>query len=193
MVHTATGIGSLLTAIAPLYLGAVTDAAGVLTTFNTALHKYWKDLSFDQLNLLNDTGFSSASNSRTFVPKTGSAMFVAFIPSRQFSEGWWTQCCVDQIFVGSTDNSGALEPLIASYPKSSVTANGIDVDLALQSCTFDDPARNLPVPARQSAMWISRPRKKRSRARWRAAIWKRSRRCACSMPKTAPTPQPLTE
>jgi len=158
-VHTAAGIGSLLTAIAPLYLGAVTDAAGVLTTFNTAFDKYWKDLSFDQLNLLNDTGFSSASSSQTFVPKTGSSMFVAFIPSRQFSEGWWTQRCVDQIYVGSTDRNGRVKALASTHPQSPVAANGIDVDLALKSCTFDDPGDAKPGPLNPAQ--LARPFKSR--------------------------------
>ncbi len=165
-VHTAAGIGSLLTAIAPLYLGAVTDAAGVLTTFNTAFDKYWKDLSFDQLNLLNDTGFSSASNSQTFVPKTGSSMFVAFIPSRQFSEGWWTQRCVDQIYVGSTNGKGQLMPLALPQSQSTVAGNGIDVDLALQGCTFDDPGVAKPGPL--SPAQLSRPFKSRQPEKVRA-------------------------
>ena len=70
------------------------------------LDKYWKDLSSDQLNLLNDTGFSSDVSEQTSVPVSGTVMFVTFIPSKQFEEGWWTQPCVDNTYIGTRDKNG---------------------------------------------------------------------------------------
>src|SRR6202035_3930337 len=72
----------------------------------TSFDKYFKDLSGDQLNLLNDTGFSSSMNSQTIVPKSGTVMVVIFIPSKQFGEGWWTQPCVDRVFIGQRNSEG---------------------------------------------------------------------------------------
>ncbi|MBS1820925.1 MAG: hypothetical protein JST61_02940 [Acidobacteria bacterium] len=107
-VHAAMGIGQAMAAVAPLTLPgeALTYASGVYNgAIVPALDKYWKDLSIDQLNLLNDVGFSSTSSSQTVVPKSGTTMFVTFIPAKPFEEGWWTQSCVEMQYLGSTNEN----------------------------------------------------------------------------------------
>jgi hypothetical protein len=107
-VHSAMGISAIMSAAVPIFGNAsLTNAAAVFTgAFVPGLDKYWKDQSTDQLNLLNDTGFSSQASSQTVVPQSGTVMFVTFVPSKQFEEGWWTQRCVDKMYLGTTDRWG---------------------------------------------------------------------------------------
>jgi hypothetical protein len=101
-ITTAQGVGALFSAVAVIVGGNMVPASGVVNgAFLPWLQKGWKDQSVDQLNLLNDTGFSSAVNSQTRVPKSGTVMVVTFIPSKQFSQAWWAQPCVSYSYIGS--------------------------------------------------------------------------------------------
>jgi hypothetical protein len=159
-VHSAQGVGAILSAAVPL-IGSMnlTNATAVFNgAFVPGLDKYWKDQTADQLNLLNDTGFSSQASSQTVVPISGTVMFVTFIPSKPFEEGWWTQPCVERIYLGTTDDNGFVSNLaIGDYqPKSNKQRNtssqrnggrgglneqtGVDVARALEMCVLpDDP------------------------------------------------------
>ena len=112
-VHSAMGVGAIMSAAVPIFSNAsLTNATAVFNgAFVPGFDKYWKDLTGDQLNLLNDTGFSSAASSQTVVPQSGTVMFVTFIPSKQFEEGWWTQSCVEKVYLGTTDDTGIVRNL----------------------------------------------------------------------------------
>jgi len=102
VISTAQGVGALFSAIAPLVGGSLVAASGVINGATIPwLQKAWKDQSVDQLNLLNDTGFSASISSQTRVPKSGTVVVVTFIPSKQFSQGWWVQPCTNYSYVGS--------------------------------------------------------------------------------------------
>ncbi len=98
LVNMAQGVGAILSATTPVFGGGLADASSVYNAgFLNALNTVWKDHNTEQLNLLNDVGFSASKTDRTVVPKTGTAMFVIFIPVKQFQTGWWTQECADVI------------------------------------------------------------------------------------------------
>jgi hypothetical protein len=132
-VHSIQAVGSLLNAIVPVYGGSFGSAVGVFTGGAVpGLDKIWKDSTTDQLNLLNDTGFSSSINSRTVVPKSGVAMFVTFVPSLSFESGWWTQSCANLTYLGSRDSKGQVLPV-----GQATRAEGIDIDRALEPCLVE--------------------------------------------------------
>jgi hypothetical protein len=54
----------------------VKSAASVFSGFIPALTGVWTDHNTEQLNLLNDEGFSSYRTERTIVPKSGTTEFV---------------------------------------------------------------------------------------------------------------------
>jgi hypothetical protein len=129
-VHSIQAVGSLLNAIVPVYGATFATAVGVFTgDAIPALDKVWKDQTTDQLNLLNDTGFSSSVNSRTVVPKSGVAMFVIFVPSLSFEGGWWTQNCANLTYLGSQDSQNQALPT-----GQSARTEGVDIDRALEPC-----------------------------------------------------------
>ena len=140
VVHTAEGIGAVMSASASIFGGALADAAQVyVSAFFPSLSKGWRDMSVDQLNLLNDTGFSTTSNSQVVVPKTGTVMFVIFIPSKQFTQAWWALPCASRITIpniASVDNR-ELIPLKKNEKVAgaeNVAATGYDVVNAMRSC-----------------------------------------------------------
>src|SRR5579863_2540289 len=99
-VHVAEAAGTIMSAALPVAGGVFKDATGVYNGgFLPGLKSSWTDHSVDQLNLLSDIGFSSSTNYKTVVPKSGSVMFVIFIPSKQFQEGWWVQDCAEHISI----------------------------------------------------------------------------------------------
>jgi len=103
-LNTVTGIGQVMASAATIFGGSLTDASGVFAgAFLPALKIGWKDLSADQMKMIDDNTFSSAASSQTVVPKSGTVVFYTFIPSKQFEEGWWTQPCVDTIYLGRWD------------------------------------------------------------------------------------------
>lgn len=116
--------------VIPVAGGTFADAAGVYNGgFLPGLRSTWPDLSVTQLNLLNDVGFSSSTNYKTVVPKSGSVMFVIFVPSKQYENGWWTQKCAEGV---ALDNSaGAFSSGGSAAPKSKL---GIDLDFARSQC-----------------------------------------------------------
>jgi hypothetical protein len=131
IVHSLQGVGTLMSAVIPAAGATYAVAAGVFNSgFLPGLSKAWPDYSNQQLNLLNDTGFSSTSNFKTTVPKSGSAMFVMFVPSKEFQEGWWTQPCVENLVVG-VDANGKIQRA-GSQPASEVNP-----DLAFAVCKND--------------------------------------------------------
>jgi hypothetical protein len=159
-VHSAQGIGAILSATVPIFGNtSLTNATAVFNGgFVPGLDKYWKDQTADQLNLLNDTGFSSQASSQTAVPVSGTVMFVTFIPSKPLEEGWWTQQCVEKTYLGTTDENGFVSNLAigdheskpirqesgSSQQMASRTSHneqtGVDVARALEICTLStDP------------------------------------------------------
>ncbi len=100
IVHIAQGVGTVLSSASLVYGTAVKDAANVYSAgFLNALTGVWTDHGTDQVNLLNDEGFSSYRTERTVVPKSGTAEFVIFFRSDQFQEGWWVQDCAETIVI----------------------------------------------------------------------------------------------
>ena len=161
-VHTAQGIGMIMSAAAPIFLPgeSLVNAAGVFNSaFVVGLDRYWKDLSTDQLNLLNDVGFSSNKNSQSVVPQSGTVMFVTFIPEKSFEEGWWTQRCVEVQYLGSTNEKGVITNLSrgteadAADPADTSSTNGLQVGVdaarALETCLFSRP------PDRSKRRWYA--------------------------------------
>jgi hypothetical protein len=138
VVHGAQSAGALLTTLVPIFGGAIGAASAVYNGgFFPGLDKVWKDMSTDQLNLLNDSGFSSSSSSQTVVPKAGTSMFVTFIPSKQFENGWWTQSCVTSTPLGTISNNQirALVPLTVGS-KAETSSSSVPIEEALQACAF---------------------------------------------------------
>lgn len=110
LVNLAQGVGTILSATSLVYAGGVADATSVYNAgFLNAVNNTWKDHNTEQLNLLNDVGFSASKTDRTVVPKSGTAMFVIFIPAKQFQTGWWTQECAN-VIVTSKQTSKGQEP-----------------------------------------------------------------------------------
>ncbi len=139
VVHSAQAVGFILSAMVPIAGGAVGDAAAVYNAgFFPGLDKVWKDMSTDQLNLLNDTGFSSTSTSQTVVPKSSSTMFVTFIPSKQYERAWWTQDCVTLTALGkiSGNTVRALVPLTPNA-KTASSDTQVPVQEAIQACAAE--------------------------------------------------------
>jgi hypothetical protein len=102
VINIAKGIGTILSSSSLVYGASVKDAANVYSAgFINALLGVLPDHSTDQLNLLNDEGFSSYRTERTVVPKSGTAEFVIFVRSDQFQQGWWVQDCAEKIDIRS--------------------------------------------------------------------------------------------
>jgi len=102
VINIAKGIGTILSSTSLVYGASVKDAANVYSAgFINALLGVLPDHSTDQLNLLNDEGFSSYRTERTVVPKSGTAEFVIFVRSDQFQQGWWVQTCAEKIDIRS--------------------------------------------------------------------------------------------
>lgn len=102
VINIAKGIGTILSSASLVYGASVKDAANVYSAgFINALSGVLPDHSTDQLNLLNDEGFSSYRTERTVVPKSGTAEFVIFVRSDQFQQGWWVQDCAEKILIKS--------------------------------------------------------------------------------------------
>ena len=133
-VHSAYGLGATLSAIAPL---ATPLFVSVVAIYNsaavTSFDKYFKDESGDQLNLLNDTGFTTAHSSETVILKAGSDVKVIFVPSKQFREAWWTQPCVNYVPVGFSDGTNIV-PVGSKSPVKYSVASDDQVFRAAEAC-----------------------------------------------------------
>lgn len=99
VVNLFGAVGTLASAAMPFAGPSFKDATGVYNSgFLTALAKTFPDRSVDQLNMLNDVGFSASTESKAIlVPKSGAVMFVMFVPSKPFEEGWWVQDCAHDL------------------------------------------------------------------------------------------------
>lgn len=107
IIHAAEGAGIVLSSVSLIYGPAVKDAANVYNAgFITALHGVLPDHSTEQLNLLNDEGFSAYRTERTVVPKSGTAEFVIFVQANQFANAWWTQDCAQTTIIKLTHKKG---------------------------------------------------------------------------------------
>jgi hypothetical protein len=140
IVHIVEGIGTVLSSVSPIYGGATSDAAHVLTgAFEPALSTVWTDHHTDQLNLLNDVGFSASRNDRTFVPKSGSTQFVIFIPVQPLEQAWWTQPCVQAVSLGY--------PADSPVDTSNDLRTGLDVDGFRHICAAELGENRPPTTA----------------------------------------------
>ena len=89
-------VGSILSATAPVAGGpSFSDAVHVFTA--AAIPGYTKifsDLSTDQLNRLNDLGFSAASAYKIVIPKNGAVPMTTFLSSDIFAKNYrkWSHC-----------------------------------------------------------------------------------------------------
>ena len=100
--HIVEGVGILMGAVVGMSQGIpanFVDAtgayqAGLVPTFN----KLFPDLNTNNLNNLNDLGFSARSNSRIVVPKGGAVPFVLFVPVQPLQEACWLQAPRLQLF-----------------------------------------------------------------------------------------------
>jgi hypothetical protein len=128
VVNILGAVGTVASAAMPFAGPSFKDATGVYNGgFLAALGKTWPDHSTDQLNLLNDVGFSaSTENKAILVPKSGAAMFVMFVPSKQFKEGWWTQDCAHTLLTSAAQSQGS-------------RGVGIDIDTAKTKCLATPP------------------------------------------------------
>ena len=73
--------------------GTFKDAMQVFTTAVVPQYgKLFPDHTIDQLNRLNDLGFSSSSAYKIVIPKNGTVPFVTFLPTKVFAENYntWT-------------------------------------------------------------------------------------------------------
>jgi hypothetical protein len=146
IVHSAEAVGTLMSAVIPVASGMFADAAGVYNGgFLPGLRSTWPDLSVTQLNLLNDVGFSSSTNYKTVVPKSGSVMFVIFVPSKQYENGWWTQKCVEGIAIDKPSESSQSNESPAAKSKL-----GVDLKTARSQC-FNYLKKNLSEKGSQTA------------------------------------------
>lgn len=133
-VHVAEAVGTVMSAALPVAGTVFRDAVGVYNGgFLPGFKTTWTDHSVDQLNLLSDIGFSSSTNYKTVVPKSGSVMFVIFIPSKQFEEGWWVQSCAEHISIPAPSPLPYFTGLsLGSLPQAPHV--GIDLNAARELC-----------------------------------------------------------
>jgi len=140
VVHLAQAVGTVMSAALPVAGTTFKDATGVYNGgFLPGFKSVWTDHSVDQLNLLSDIGFSSSTNYKTVVPKSGSVMFVIFIPAKQFEEGWWVQSCAEHISINPTSQRASAStpesttptaPYATSTLPPLATASNVGIDLS---------------------------------------------------------------
>lgn len=128
-VNLAKGVGALLSAMTPIFSSIIPGVAVYNGAFIPTLDKVWKDQTTEQLNLLNDIGFSSSSSAQTVVPKSSSVMFVTFVPAKPYTEGWWTLPCANLVYVGTTKPAGG-----KVVSGSKIPGAGVNVGSALEIC-----------------------------------------------------------
>lgn len=76
-------IGAAATPVSAAFQG-LSNGNNVLTAFLPPLKRWFPDYTVDQLNRLNDMGFSASSTYKIIVPKGGSIPFVTFVPQQVF-------------------------------------------------------------------------------------------------------------
>jgi hypothetical protein len=90
LIHVGEVIGDLASA-ASIALTSLDfkNAVGVYrSAFLPGMGRIFPDLTVDQLNRLNDTGFSANSAYKIVVAKSGSVPFVTFVPSEIYAAGY---------------------------------------------------------------------------------------------------------
>jgi hypothetical protein len=137
VVHMMESVGTLMSAVIPVAGASFSAASSVYNSgFLQGLQKTWPDHNTDHLNLLNDTGFSSATAYKSVVPKSGTVMFVMFVPSKQFEQGWWVQSCAETISNGvllnSSGSSNSSPPVNGTVKVNDEV--GINLKAALNAC-----------------------------------------------------------
>lgn len=94
-MHIVEDIGILLGAViaptVPFSDELTVTSSGYNSAVPTAMNKLFPDLSTQNLNNLNDLGFSAAAASRIVVPKGGSVPFVIFVPVKPLQQACWLQ------------------------------------------------------------------------------------------------------
>ena len=139
IVHGLQAAGTLMSAVVPIAGAMFSDASSVYNAgFLPGFSRVWAGHDTENNNLLNDLGFSASSNSRTVVPKSGSVMFVIFVPSKQFEEGWWNLPCVDNILLGKTTSGHSTFP--QTVTPDSTDSVGVDPDQLLAKCKQENIA-----------------------------------------------------
>ena len=98
----------------------------------------------DQLKLLDDIGFSSAVNQKTVVPKSGTVMFVMFVPAKPFEQGWWTQPCAETL-----SNRITFNPDPKADPNNNATGDGSDTGSTADK-TSDKIKKKLGIDLKQA-------------------------------------------
>jgi hypothetical protein len=138
IVHLAQGVGTVMSATSLIYGPGLQSATNVFNAgFLSALQTVWTDHNTDQLNLLNDVGFSASKTDRTVVPKSGTAMFVIFISSKQFRNAWWVQECANSIVLTP---SGQTYPLVGGDTLQS----GLDLNSLRDICVKESSVKSQP-------------------------------------------------
>jgi len=94
-VHIVEGVGIIMGAVVGLpqpNIQNLTYATGAYQAgFIPFFNKLFPNLSTNNLNNLNDFGFSATANSRIVVPKGGSVPFVLFVPIEPLMQACWLQ------------------------------------------------------------------------------------------------------
>jgi hypothetical protein len=136
VVHLAEAVGTVMSAALPVAGTTFKDATGVYNGgFLPGFKTIWADHTVQQLNLLSDIGFSSSTNYKTVVPKSGTVMFVIFIPSKQFDEGWWVQSCAEHISINPNQQATSPTGALRNTNKAPTNSLGIDLESARRLCT----------------------------------------------------------
>jgi hypothetical protein len=138
IVNTLAGIGTIASAALPLAAISLKDATGVYNGgFMPALSKAWPDYAPAHANLVSDIGFSASTDDKAvLVPKSGAAVFVMFVPSKPFEQGWWTQSCAEDI--ATHPSIGGTQPSTSGTQRNigqmQTRQVGIDLQDARNAC-----------------------------------------------------------
>jgi hypothetical protein len=156
MVNLAQGAGTIMSAVAPIYGHVMRDASSVYNSgFLTALPNVWKDSSTEQLNLLNDVGFSASKTERTVVPKSGTAMFVIFVESKPFQQAWWTQNCAQALVLSKT----AAQQSGAAQQPAAAQQSGVDLEAARTICLAEaEDTSSATTPGGTTIDYVKKPK-----------------------------------
>lgn len=153
IVNFVQGIDTVLSAVTPIYGTTVKNASSVYHAFTTAVPDVWKDHDTDQLNLLNDAGFSASKTEQTVVPKSGSAMFVIFVESKPLEQAWWTQDCANvQILATSESKNGEAATGQAAGTEA-------ETEMETKTTTQTDLSQLNPPPRAQQGVDVDGPRR----------------------------------
>jgi len=134
--RSVEAIGTILGSIVsiPDSNDILTSATGAYTSgFMPSWTKLFPDLTTQNLNNLNDLGFSAAAASRIVVPKGGSVPFVVFIPVKPLEQACWLQT--------------NYVPWMDIAPNTSCTATPNGDPMTLPAGTYTSPWDQNPPPS----------------------------------------------